>query len=228
MQSLRGHAQPGRTPPAVSREARCDRQLPPLPAVYPDTLAPIVRVGDDGERELLMMRWGFPPPPQGSSLPVSNIRNTSSAYWRPWLDRKSRCLVPATRFCEWTDTRPKIAHWFALSEAEPLFAFAGIYRPWTGTRGPKLAPIEGAHVLFSFLTTEPNAVVRPVHAKAMPVLLATEAEHTLWLEGSVKDALALQRPFPDDGLRVVATQAAAPAQAQRERPPQAPPCSRAG
>src|SRR6266404_3694131 len=31
--------------------------LPPLPAIFPDQMAPIVR-NDDGERELIMMRWG--------------------------------------------------------------------------------------------------------------------------------------------------------------------------
>ena len=30
--------------------------LPPLPAIFPDTMAPIVRRASDGERELVMMR----------------------------------------------------------------------------------------------------------------------------------------------------------------------------
>ncbi len=34
--------------------------LPPLPAIFPDQIAPIVRVGADGERELVMARWGMP------------------------------------------------------------------------------------------------------------------------------------------------------------------------
>jgi putative SOS response-associated peptidase YedK len=32
-------------------------------------------------------------------------------------------------------------------------------------------PIEGQHRPFGFMTTEPNGVVAPVHAKAMPVIL---------------------------------------------------------
>src|SRR4029450_12660840 len=35
--------------------------LPPLPGIFPDNLAPVVRNARDGERELIMMRWGFPP-----------------------------------------------------------------------------------------------------------------------------------------------------------------------
>jgi putative SOS response-associated peptidase YedK len=34
--------------------------LPLFPAIFPDQLAPIVRVGADGERELVMARWGMP------------------------------------------------------------------------------------------------------------------------------------------------------------------------
>jgi putative SOS response-associated peptidase YedK len=47
--------------------------LPALPAVYQGTMAPVVRVARDGERELTMMRWGFPPPNLGNA-PVTNVR----------------------------------------------------------------------------------------------------------------------------------------------------------
>jgi putative SOS response-associated peptidase YedK len=38
--------------------------LPLFPGVFPDQMAPIVRRGRDGERELVMARWGMPGPPQ--------------------------------------------------------------------------------------------------------------------------------------------------------------------
>jgi hypothetical protein len=50
-------------------------------------------------------------------------------------------------------------------------------------RGPKSAPVEGEHELFGFLTTEANAIVAPIHPKAMPVILTTTEEFDLWLEG---------------------------------------------
>jgi putative SOS response-associated peptidase YedK len=34
--------------------------LPPLPAIFPDYSAPIVRTGADGVRELVNARWGMP------------------------------------------------------------------------------------------------------------------------------------------------------------------------
>ena len=79
---------------------------------------------------------------------------------------------------------------------QTLFAFAGIWRPWTGVRGPKRDdPVEEDHLLYSFLTTEPNGVVGPVHPKAMPVLLTKPEEWRTWLEAPVEEALQLQRPL---------------------------------
>jgi putative SOS response-associated peptidase YedK len=37
--------------------------LPPLPGIFPDYAAPIVRNGTDG-REFVMARWGMPTPPK--------------------------------------------------------------------------------------------------------------------------------------------------------------------
>jgi putative SOS response-associated peptidase YedK len=55
-----------------------------------------------------------------------------------------------------------------------------------------------------FLTTEANAIVAPIHPKAMPVILTTPAEVDRWFEADTPDALALQRPSPDEALRIVA------------------------
>ena len=187
--------------------AKYDRagNLPLFPAIFPDQLAPIVRVGADDVRESRHGRWGMPGPPQFGGAPITNIRNVKSAHWRRWLGPASRCIVPATSFCEYADTKPrKTPMWFALSEDRPLFAFAGLWTPWRGVRGPKSAPVEGNHELFGFLTTEANAVVAPIHPKAMPVILTDPAEVDLWLEADTPDALSLQRPLPDDALRIVA------------------------
>jgi putative SOS response-associated peptidase YedK len=60
------------------------------------------------------------------------------------------------------------------------------------------------HEVFGFLTTEANAIVAPIHSKAMPVILTTTEEFDLWLEGETVEALKLQRPLPDRMLDIVA------------------------
>lgn len=172
---------------------------PPLPDVFPDQLAPVVRTAKDGVREVVTMRWGFPPPSTASKRPVTNVRNLNSSYWRNWLDKPEfRCLVPATSFVEYTDTTPKIAHWFALGHNRPLFCFAGIWRPWTGVRGKE----DGEHLLFSILTTDPNELTKPIHAAAMPVML-TGDDIEAWLHGSAEEARALAKPFPAERMQIV-------------------------
>ncbi|WP_207099675.1 SOS response-associated peptidase family protein [Paracoccus shandongensis] len=97
-------------------------------------------------------------------------------------------------------TKRKPLHWSALDESRPLFFFAGIWTPWHGTRGSRKTPRTGEHQLFAFLTCKPNGVVKPIHPKAMPVILTTEDEIEMWMSAGWQHAQALQRPLDDDLL----------------------------
>ena len=129
MQPLQRHQRPVSHPRICFARANGRvGNLPLLPAIFPDQMAPIVEA--DGERKLVMARWGMPRPPQYGGAPVTNIRNLSSSHWRGWLGKRNRCVVPATSFCEYLDTKPrKTPIWFALCEERPLFNLIACYAP---------------------------------------------------------------------------------------------------
>lgn len=196
---------------AIAQLFRADASgcnLPAFTEIYPDQQAPVV-VSQGAGRALGMMRWGWPP--FGDvKRPVTNVRNLSSPMWRDALaDPARRCLVPVTMFSEWAATPDpmtgrKRKHWFDLnsnsSEGDPLFAFAGLWRP-TG-EGPR----------FAFLTCAANKIVGRIHPKAMPVILRPGEAFDRWLSADGASAAAMQQPLEDALMREIAEEAPAPRQ----------------
>ena len=134
---------------------------------------------------------------------TTNVRNTASSHWKPHLEPASRCLVPFTSFSEpGRDGEGRYRPiWFALP-GQPVAFFAGLHHAeWEGVR--KIKSGWEKCDLFGFLTTEPNAEVGAVHPKAMPVVLTTPEEWSVWMHAPWSEARDLQRPLPDGSLEII-------------------------
>lgn len=180
--------------------------------VFPKSIGPVIHLNEAGQFQWSRMRWGLPGPPQFGGAPVTNIRNVKSAHWRPLLGQEHRCIVPFTAFSEYEDSSPrgaKVIRWFAPPDRS-MMAFAGIWRTWSGDYGSKKEPNVGEHKLFSFLTTDANDLVRPVHAKAMPVVLMTAGQQQEWLTAPADSVESIQaHVLPSNALAVVPEEEAA-------------------
>ncbi len=89
----------------------------PQDAIFPGYQAPVVRKAADGEREILVLNWGFVQL-QNHRAPkrVTKMRDdkAQTKFWRPSLEKR-RCLVPASSYCEPKGEKPATWHWFALN-----------------------------------------------------------------------------------------------------------------
>jgi putative SOS response-associated peptidase YedK len=150
---------------AIARAMRDSTgNLPPLPGIFPDHKAPVVRNPPDGKRELAMLRWGMPSSrialmeatkkraaklkEKGTPVDfnellrmepdsgITNIRNTASKHWTRWLGVENRCVVPFTSFSEFNKAKGGDV-WFAFDESRPLAVFAGIWTYRTSVRKVK-------------------------------------------------------------------------------------------
>ncbi len=177
---------------AMSVDELGEINLPPT-ELFPKRPALVVRGAGDS-RVAEVMSWGFPPPAAASG-PVTNVRNLASPFWRSALANPARrCLIPASDFCEWEGEKgAKIARWFSVP-SQPVFAFAGLWRPVS-------EDMLGPTACFAMLTCDPNAIVAPVHPKAMPVILHPE-DYAGWLGAPLADALPLAAPFPSQLMAV--------------------------
>jgi putative SOS response-associated peptidase YedK len=150
----------------------------------------------DGERAWDVMTWDV----LGGKAPwpMTNVRNLALPQWRKLAEKpENRCLVPLTEFCEFTpekhdlgDGKPALKGemWFAVP-SQPVFAVAGFWQTTAEGNG------------FTMVTCDPNALVSPIHPKAMITIL-DPADVDTWLRGSYDDVVKLQRPFDPDRMTV--------------------------
>lgn len=176
-------------------------ELAPRYNIAPTQSVPIVRARPDG-LSLSLYTWGLVPswardPKISASL--INARAETAAEKPAFRSafKSRRCLVVADGFFEWRkEGKHRQPLWFRLRDGA-IFTFAGLYEHWTGSDGRVIDSC-------TILTTEANALVRPVHER-MPVILE-RLERSLWLSGDAAnkdDLLPLLRPL--EASRMIAT-----------------------
>jgi putative SOS response-associated peptidase YedK len=176
-------------------------QLDEVPTLFPRyNIAPtqpigVVRLAEDGpqlqpRRQWAEVRWGLVPP--GAALSRKR-RRRHAAHQRPVGNRRRQALVPGSvpppslpgprgRVYEWKPAGRRKQPHVIRPAGGGLFALAGLWERWHGPGG---AVLETAAVL----TTEANAVVRPIH-DLMPVIVRPE-DYAAWLDLSRQEIAEL-------------------------------------
>lgn len=180
-------------------------ELPKVPPVAPRfNIAPTQQViavrleGSGSRRELAELHWGLIPFWAESTKGAARMINARSetAATRPAFRaafRKRRCLLPASGFYEWRRRDGRKEPYYICRRDRAPFALAGLWERWHKGDAPA---VESCTVL----TTEANALVRPLHDR-MPVIIAPE-DFGRWLdpEAEAESLGALLRPCPEEAL----------------------------
>lgn len=102
--------------------------------------------------------------------------------WSDLLTRGQRCIFPVDSFYEWpVKGQPPVE--IFVKGREPC-ALAGLWSRWFDAGR--------AQYSFTVFTTAANDFMRPIHEKAMPVILGSMDEQHAWLEQGDESVL---RPY---------------------------------
>ncbi|MDQ1438307.1 MAG: hypothetical protein QOK43_1936 [Acidimicrobiaceae bacterium] len=165
-----------------------------------------VAVSKDGHRQLGTFRWGLVPSwakdmsigNRMINLRADTVKDKPS--FRKTLARR-RCIIPADGFYEWKDMgkgRKKQPFFIRARSGEPL-ALAGLWEVWKDREQQDAEWLKSCTII----TTEPNALLAPIHDR-MPVVLPPSV-WDVWLDPANDDVAELEKllvPSPEDLLEL--------------------------
>ncbi|MBP9664374.1 MAG: SOS response-associated peptidase [Pyrinomonadaceae bacterium] len=169
--------------------------------LYPDEFEPrhnlrptepawIVARRTDGEIQTIEARWWCQRDGSGrfeAKYPTFNARVDTMHDKRTWsdlLNKGQRCVFPVDSFYEWPIKGKGLPPVEIFTKGRGPIALAGLWSRYFDNRQTRYS--------FAVFTTEPNAFMRPIHEKAMPVILGGIDEQKLWLTDGDE---ALLRPY---------------------------------
>ena len=159
----------------------------------------VVRINQNGDRVLGLVRWGLIPhwakePPRFQPINArAETVLTSGMFKQAFLRR--RCIVPADGFYEWKKLDAKTSQtMFIHFPDDRAFGFVGLWERWKPTEDAE--PVDTCTII----TTTPNTLIASIHDR-MPVILKPE-DYGQWLdrETDPHEAEKLLGPYP---MRVV-------------------------
>ncbi len=168
--------------------------LAPRYNIAPTQDVAAVRLGDDGKRHLVQLRWGLIPSWAKDAAIGARLINAraESVAEKPSFRRafaKRRCLLPADGFYEWkTEKGAKQPYRITMADGRP-FAFAGLWEAWQDREAGDT--LESC----SIITTDATPALARIHGR-MPVILDPEA-FAIWLDpdAAPETLQALLKPY---------------------------------
>ena len=145
----------------------------------PTEMIQVLRLAENGESELVPMRWWLTPywskgPSTKYSMfnAKSETAHKSPAFREPF--KKRRCVVPVSGFYEWTrQNNQKLPYYVRPSEQNGLL-LAGLWDRWRPKTDPD-SPGDNSEVLESFaVLTVPAAPGMEFVHKRQPLMLSLE------------------------------------------------------
>lgn len=162
---------------------------------------PIIALANNGQKRAVAFKWGLIPswskdPQIGNRLINARAETLAEKPSFRSAFKRRRCLIPTTGFYEWKkqpDGKTKIPTLISLKSKHP-FALAGLWEHWGSPEGDEIETC-------TIITTEPNALMAPIHNR-MPVILPQKSfDAWLALEEKRPDELQdLLRPYPAEKM----------------------------
>lgn len=168
--------------------------------IAPTQLAPVVRLDEQGDLAIDLLRWGLIPAwakDRRIASQTINARAESVAEKPSFRQayRRRRCLVPQSGYFEWIGEGRQKQPYAVVPQEGPLFVAAGLWERW-------LSPDQETVETYTILTCAASEEIAPLHDR-MPVLLARE-DWRFWLEAPAAALDPLLRPAPSGTARYYA------------------------
>jgi putative SOS response-associated peptidase YedK len=162
--------------------------------IAPTLSVPVIRTNRTGKRICVFARWGLIPSCVSDSDEMQQPFNAKAemAAIKPMFRnayRKSRVLIPADAFYEWSNRNGKQPYLIKLKDGETM-GIGGLLESWHG--------YESEVMTFTILTTHANLLLSSIHDR-MPVIIKPE-DYAAWLDTKLTDILKIQamaQPYPE-------------------------------